>query len=111
MSKLTLEDLKNLKENDVIFSINPYGHGNNSQNRVGIVTYVVSSVDEEGKLNGYTSSSTYEGAYVNTYDYIQDMVRSIKGVFDNLTEALEYLELVHTGNFSQQVDDLHHSLK
>lgn len=108
--KLSRENMLSLKQDDVIYIINPYGNGN--QQHVKIKTFIIDKVDDN-KIYGCRSSALYLQTYIHgSINYIDDITNhDIIHAYGNIREAEEYLKLVHSGQCSFAVTNHHNSFK
>lgn len=106
MTQLTIKELSRVDKGDVLFHINPYENGN--QSNVTISTIVATGIKEK-KIVGFESSALYPSTYSPYASYISDICFGIKATFLDLEEAINYLEDVKKGKFNIVVKE-HHDL-
>jgi hypothetical protein len=112
MNKMTKTKLENLKENDVIFAINPYEQSFDRQKKIKIRKIIVKIVIGNKIINQSFSGRLGSIESLASIDFIDDMLRSeIKGVFKNYKEAHQYLQIVQSGKFLNEVKNHHNNVR
>lgn len=103
MQLTTIEELQNVKVNDTLFLINPFGNGD--QSKVSIEAFTVSEV-LQGKFNGRSQFLTLDIDY-NISQCFGDLISRCKYVYTTLNEANNKLAEVRKGLHTEEVADHH----
>lgn len=107
MQLTTIEQLKNVKINDTLFLINPFGNGN--QSKVRIEAFTVQKVNDEH----FDGRKQFVGLDCDFMDinFFASMLCHCKYVYTQLNEANEQLNKVRAGIHAEAVKKHHDSCK
>lgn len=95
-----------VKEDTILFSVNPYGYIDQTK----VVTINVTTTDKE-KVYGNSTSHLQPNEWIVFEGFASDMINAEKEVFDNLLEAMQYLDLVRSGAFARTIKEYHASIE
>ncbi len=101
MQITTIEQLKEVKTNDTLFLINPFGC--RDQSKVSIEAFTVQKLNE-GVFTGRKQFFVLDIDYVSD-NHLGDMIGRCKYVYTSLSEANEKLNEIHKGIHSAEVKE------
>tara|TARA_R110000851_G_scaffold268804_1_gene421528 strand:+ start:289 stop:615 length:327 start_codon:yes stop_codon:yes gene_type:complete len=102
MQLTTIEQLKEVKENDLLFLINPFSNGN--QQEIKTSAFYVTQVKDRLLAGRSLSSGTEK------INHFADMIRDCKYVFTELAEADDKLKEIHAGLHEIEVKKHHNKV-
>ncbi len=99
MQLTTIKQLEEVKPNDTLFLINPYGNGN--QSKINICAFGVTEVGGE-KFDGEDLNCDFA-----TSNHFCDLLSGCKYVYTELLEANDKLKEIQAGLHTEEVDKHH----